>query len=131
MRFKRRKVLVADCHEDVLIRLEKLLEDEGYDTATAWSAEDVLALVDSEEFDVIVVNEYMPDADCEDILRMLRVAAPAARCIVMQPSAPRITDIGLLRRLGARDVVCKYSSDDFIQAVHNCFAPYPMARVAT
>jgi CheY-like chemotaxis protein len=45
-----RKILVADCHEDVLIVLEKLLEHAGFDTTTVWTARDALNLVDSLAF---------------------------------------------------------------------------------
>jgi hypothetical protein len=34
----RKRILLADCHEDVLINLEKLLEDAGFETTTAWTA---------------------------------------------------------------------------------------------
>ncbi len=47
MKTSRKKVLVADCHEEVLIALEKMLEDAGFDTTTVWTARDALKLVDS------------------------------------------------------------------------------------
>ena len=46
MTTQRKKILVADCHEDVLIVLERLLEDAGFDTTTVWTARDLLRLVD-------------------------------------------------------------------------------------
>jgi len=32
MKPSRKRILVVDCHEDVLIILERLLEDAGFDT---------------------------------------------------------------------------------------------------
>lgn len=55
MKTARKKILIADCHEEVLIALEKMLEDAGFDTTTAWTARETLALVDSQVFDLVLV----------------------------------------------------------------------------
>lgn len=34
MKTLRKNILVADCHEETLIALEKILEDAGFDTTT-------------------------------------------------------------------------------------------------
>lgn len=36
-------MLIADCHEEVLIALERLLENAGFDTTTAWIGRDARA----------------------------------------------------------------------------------------
>ena len=72
MNTSRKRVLIADCHEEVLIALEKMLEEMGFDTTTVWTAKDALRLIDSEVFDLVLVNEYLPDADCEDLLKALQ-----------------------------------------------------------
>ena len=120
MNSPRKKVLVADCHEEVLIALEKLLEDAGFNTTTAWTASDALRLLQSEVFDLVLVNEYLPDAECEDLLRALRKRGAHVPCIVMQPSAPEMTDFRALRALGARDVVCKYAYRQIVEVVSEC-----------
>ena len=105
----RKRVLVADCHEEVLIALEKLLEDAGFDTTIVWTAADVLKQLDLQTFDLVLVNECLPDAECENLLKALRKKGSQVPCIVMQPSAPEITDFADLQALGARGVVCKYA----------------------
>jgi DNA-binding response OmpR family regulator len=120
MNTPRKKVLVADCHEEVLIALEKMLEDAGFDTTTAWTAKDALRLVDSEVFDLVLVNEYLPDAECEDLLKALRTRGAQMPCVVMQPSAPEITDFTSLQALGAHDIVCKYAYRQIVEIVSEC-----------
>lgn len=120
MRTLRKKVLVADCHPEVLIALEKLLEDAGFDTTTVWTAGDALRLVESQSFDLMLVNEYLPDAECEDLLKALRKRGARMPCIVMQPSAPEITDYRGLQQLGARDIVCKYAYRKIVEVVSEC-----------
>jgi DNA-binding response OmpR family regulator len=121
-RTQRKKILVADCHEDVLIVLEKLLEDAGFDATTVWTAKEALRLVDSHAFDLVLVNEYLPDARCEELLKELHRRGEPVICIVMQPGAPERTDFTGLEALGARDVVCKYAYRQIIETVSECLA---------
>jgi DNA-binding response OmpR family regulator len=130
MKTARKKVLIADCHEEVLIVLEKMLEDAGFDTTTAWTAKDALRLVDSQVFDLMLVNEYLPDAECEDLLKALRKTGAETPFVVMQPSATEITDSSGLRALGARDIVCKYAYRQVIEMVRKCLASDQKTRLA-
>lgn len=116
----RKRVLVADCHEEVLITLERMLEDAGFDTTTVWTAEDALSVLDSKSFDLILVNEYLPDAECEDVLNALHKKGTEIPCIVMQPSAPEITDFTHLEALGARQIVYKYAYRQIVKTVAEC-----------
>ena len=125
MKTQRAKILVADCDEDALIVLERLLEDAGFDTTTAWTAKDALKLVDSHVFDLVLVNKYLPDAECEDVLKALRKRSEPVPCIVMQPSAPEIKDFTQLEALGASDVVCKYAHRQLVEAVSGCLICEP------
>lgn len=120
MKTARKRILIADCHEEVLIALEKMLEDEGFDTRTVWTARDALRLLDSEAFDLVLVNEYLPDAECEHILKALQRRGGRTPCIVMQPSAPEITDFAVLESLGASDVVCKYRHRHIVEVINQC-----------
>jgi DNA-binding NtrC family response regulator len=122
MEAQRKKVLVADCHEEVLIALEKVLEDAGFETTTVWTAKDAIRLLKSQGFDLMLVNEYLPDAECEDLLKALHQKLADMPCIVMQPSAPEITDFTALEALGAREVVCKYAYRHIVEVVSECLA---------
>jgi CheY-like chemotaxis protein len=71
MKTTRKRVLIADCNDEVPTTLEKLLEDAGFDTTTVWTGKDVLKFMQSEHFDLLLINEYLPDAECEDLLHRL------------------------------------------------------------
>jgi two-component system, OmpR family, alkaline phosphatase synthesis response regulator PhoP len=122
MKTARKKILIADCHEEVLIALEKMLEDAGFDTTTAWTARETLALVDSQVFDLVLVNAYLPDAECEDLLKALQKKGAQITCIVMQSSAPEITDHAGLQALGAYQVVRKHAYRQVVESVGECLA---------
>jgi CheY-like chemotaxis protein len=116
----RKRILIADCHEDVLIILEKLLEDAGFDTTTVWTAKEALKLADSHAFDLVLVNEYLPDAECEDVLTALQKRGRQIPCIVMQPSAPEFVDFTRFEALGAQDIVCKHCFRRIVEIVREC-----------
>ena len=120
MKPNRKQILIADCHEDVLIVLERLLEDAGFDTTTVWTAKDALRLIDSRRFDLVLANEYLPDAECEVVLKALRKRAQKTPCIVMQPSAPEIGNFRRFEALGAKDVVCKRCFSRIVEIVSLC-----------
>ena len=122
MNAHRRKILVADCHDDTLIILEKLLEDAGFDTTTVWTAKDALRLLDSQVFDLVLINKYLPDAECQTLLNVLHKRCEAVACVVMLPSEPEITDFTSFETLGARDVVCKYAYRQVVETVSECLA---------
>jgi CheY-like chemotaxis protein len=117
MNAHRKTILVADCHEEGLIVLEKLLEDAGFDTTTVWTAKDALRLVDSRAFDLILINEYLPDAGCEEILKALQIRKKPPPRIVMQAGAPETVDFTRLEALGAKDIVCKHSFRQIVELV--------------
>ncbi len=115
-----KRILIVDCHEEILIVLERLLEDAGFDTTTVWTAKEALRLADSCAFDLVLVNEYLPDADCEDVLRGLQKRCGQIPCIVMQPSAPEMVDFTRFEALGAKDIVCKHCFRQIVELVREC-----------
>jgi CheY-like chemotaxis protein len=120
MKPSRKRILIADCHEDVFIILERLLEDAGFDTTIVWTAKEALKLAESHAFDLILVNEHLPDAECEDVLRALQKRGQQTPCIVMQPSAPEIVDFTRFEALGAKDIVCKHCFRQIVEIVREC-----------
>jgi DNA-binding NtrC family response regulator len=116
----RKRILIADCHEDVLIALERLLEDAGFDTTAVSTARDLLRLVDLHIFDLVLVNKYLPDADCEDVLKALHKRSGKVPCIVMQPSAREIVDFTRFEALGAKDIVCEHCFRQIVEIVRQC-----------
>ncbi len=122
MKSYRCKLLIVDCHEDVLITFERMLEDEGYDTTTAWAGQDALRAARNTVFDLVLVNEYLPDMNAEEFIAELRRGKTLAPCIVMQPSAVQITNTAQFVAAGAATVVCKWSHVKVLEAVHAHFA---------
>lgn len=117
MKTARKKVLIADCHEEVLIALEGMLEDAGFETTTAWSGRDALGLLQSQVFDLVLVSKYLPGVECEDILRILEQTGLGVPCIVLQPYTPESSELKAFRAVGACDVLCKYAYPQIVEVV--------------
>jgi CheY-like chemotaxis protein len=63
-----RRILLADNDEDVLVALERTLEDGGYATATALSHAEASKLVSQGTFDLCVLDDYLSDKDSIQVL---------------------------------------------------------------
>ncbi len=64
---RRKRVLTSDSDEQVLISLERLLENEGIKTVTTWSAQQALELLDGQCFDLLFIGDNSADLALEQI----------------------------------------------------------------
>jgi len=88
-RDNRSKVLIVDSDEDILIALERLLEDEGIRTTTTWSAQQALDLLTSNGFDLLLVGDHLSGVTCEELLRETQRRGLAASILVMESAGAR------------------------------------------
>lgn len=89
MEEQRKSVLVVDADEQLLIYVQRLLEDEGFDTVTCWTAEEAFDLLESRSFDAIVVGDHLPDSTCEELIREIQTRGVPASIVVMESVAKR------------------------------------------
>ena len=102
----RSKVLVVDFDEQVLIALERLLEDAGIGTATTWSAKQALELLRAEKFDVLVAGDHFGDFSCEQLLREAQQRGLGASILVMESGGTRTSSAAAhFASLGAAETV--------------------------
>lgn len=124
-----KSILIVDDDEHVLMALEALFESEGYVTTTAWSGHEALDLLRSRSFDLVLVDDYLPDLNSADILGQIQSMEIQPLVIIMQAKPTP----GALRRfvaLGACDVVGKWMPrHEISQAVRTCFAPAVLCRI--
>lgn len=118
MEGRRKRVLVVDGDERVLIALERLLEDESVDTTTTWSALEGLQLVRSGDFDVVLMGDNLPDLSCEQLLREMQRNAIRAAVLVMETASPRVPSIAsYFLSLGATATVRKWNLGETLDRV--------------
>ena|SRR5579884_2924564 len=123
MREARKHILIADTDEEILINLERILQDEGYETATAWSTEQVLKLVESTNVDLILVSEHPPELSCKQVLSFLQHGTANPPCIVMQSAVRHPFAEQHLLSMGAKATVNKWRNHEVIDAVRSHVTP--------
>ncbi len=120
MGINRKRVLIVDTDETVLISIERLLEEEGIDTTTTWDVREALAMLRSKRYDALVLAEHPPEISCGHILRQLRKSGDWTPAIVMQ-SAPRHPfETVYLQSLDTYAVVPKRDGNAIASAVRRC-----------
>ena len=101
-------ILIVDNDEDVLIRLERTLEAEGYSTTTAWSGREALSIARKSKFDILLVEEHLADMESTIVVDKLRHLQPRAFLLLMQASK-KITNSS--PHPGDK-AVCKWEDDE-------------------
>lgn len=118
----KKHILIADSDERVLIQLEKLLEDEGFETTTASTTTETMNLLRKSHFDLLLVADHPPEINCERVLREFRPGEEAVPLLVLE-NLPRHPFAGAyLINLGARKIVHKWRLREVRDAVQGLIA---------
>ena len=127
---QRKKVLIVDNNEGVRGTLQSVLGRVGSDTRTTWSGHEALELLASEEFDVLVVDDYLPDLHCSEFLNLVGKLPVQPWIVVMQASMPTTKDFLRYASLGAFSVVRKHHITEVCKAVSSCCADEPLVKTS-
>lgn len=119
---QRKSILVVDDDEHALIVLEALLENTGYDTTTAWSEQSALELLRSRKFDLVLLDDFLPDCR-EGFLTQMERLGIRTPVVVMQSTQPTLHATVRFASLGASDVVSKWSLGELLKAIGSCLFP--------
>jgi DNA-binding NtrC family response regulator len=99
-----RRILLLHYDEQVLIELERLLEDMGIETTTTWDMAEAVELASTRHYDLMVVGEHSPEVSASAMLRELQCRCPSLPCVVVQSRQERL-DAEYYYSLGAAGVV--------------------------
>jgi CheY-like chemotaxis protein len=115
----RPQILIVDDDENVLIALERVLESEGYCTVTAWSGREALQVLSKADFDLLLVDEQLPDLDVRDLFGDLQRKLPQAYCLLLRPQSqgakpPLLPEI--------HEAVCKWEHGEITAKIRSYLA---------
>jgi CheY-like chemotaxis protein len=99
-------VLVVDDDEVIRTGLERLLSRQGYAISTATTAEEGLAQLEQQHYDLVLTDFQMPGMDGLELLGRIKQASPDTPVIMITGHAETDTVIQALRR-GVSDFVTK------------------------
>jgi len=118
------KILIADNDEEILLGLERALEDEGYSTATAISHGDASKMLSRETFDLIILDDYLSDKDATQLLTELQGSDVAPLVIVTYHRYPSRDDQARLLSLGVCALIDKHAYSVLVRKVDRLLCPY-------
>jgi CheY-like chemotaxis protein len=77
-----KRVLVVDNNDEESQVLASILDGAGYRPTTTWSGLEALELLESQEFDIVLVSSYLPDPYVGDFFdRFNRL--PVRPCVIV------------------------------------------------
>jgi len=117
---RRKKILIVDNNERTLGTLQSVLGTRGFDARTTWSGREALALLESQEFDVLLVDDYLPDLHSSEFLNRVGKLPVQPWIVVMQASTPTTKVMRQYALLGVFSVVRKHHIAEVCKAVSSC-----------
>src|SRR5512133_1240223 len=118
MQGSRKRVLIVDSDEQLLMRLEHLLEDEGLETTTTWSAAEALDLARRQPYNVLVAGDRLMDLKCEELLRELQRDGDTAPVLILDSAVSQVPSIAsYFLSLGAAGTVRRRKLDEVLEKV--------------
>ena len=100
------KILVVDDEISIIEVLKALLKREGYSVKTASSADEAMAALEKEQFDLMISDIRMRPVDGLELLRLAREVQSHLAVIMMTAYAAVETAVDAMKR-GAFDYICK------------------------
>jgi CheY-like chemotaxis protein len=100
------RILVVDDHAHLAENIAEILENEGYQTRVAISAEQALDTLDRDEIHALITDYRLPGLTGAQLIREMRLRGSQIPAVVMSAYSDEET-IAVARAAGAREVLTK------------------------
>jgi DNA-binding NtrC family response regulator len=110
-------VLIVDNDDHVLKALGKLLETGGFHAHTTWSGHEALAWLQSRQFEVLLVGDYLADLHSTDFLKRVGKLRRPPAMVVLQSGTPTPAEVRRYSSLGAVAVASKGSLGEVLPMI--------------
>lgn len=94
-----RRVLIADDEPNIVMSLEFLMEQSGYEVQVARTGDEALAAVETFEPDLVLLDVMMPRKNGYEVLQAIR-ANPARRAVKVVLLTAKGRDVDVEKGLG-------------------------------
>jgi CheY-like chemotaxis protein len=119
-------VLIVDNDDRILCKFQQLLEDTGFNTTATWSGHEALGLLRSGVFDVLLVDDYLPDLHSHNFLERVHRLPIQPSIVVMHNEPAKPDDLQCYETLGVAQLVDKRNPLGVCEAVSFCHAEQPL-----
>ena len=111
------RVLLVDDDRQTRLKLSRNLESEGYSVSVAQGGRQALDMLESESFDLIILDILMPEVDGFTVLSQVKATPALSEIPVVVISAVDDPDsIEKCRQLGAAEYLIKPVSAEHLNA---------------
>lgn len=101
-----KRILIVDDDHSICLGLSLALNELGYELETAHSGEDALSAIENKNFDIMLLDIWMPGIGGMEVLRRIKLNAPQIR-VVMMTAHGGIESAVAAMKLGAVDFIQK------------------------
>jgi DNA-binding NtrC family response regulator len=121
-------ILVVDDEKNMRASLQTMLKDEGYAARTIESAEEAIALLESEEFLMVITDARLGGMSGYDFLRKIRAQWRDLPALMLTAYAtPKLAVEAI--QAGAMDYLAKpFAPEELLHAVGRCAERYRLLR---
>lgn len=95
------KLLIVECDDHTNGRFQEIFAARGFDTCGTWSGHEALKVLELAEFNIVLVDNYLPDLYVGDFLERLSRLRVLPTIVVMHQSLPTAWELGLFASVGA------------------------------
>jgi signal transduction histidine kinase/AmiR/NasT family two-component response regulator len=113
------RVLVVDDEAEVLRAIGDLLRHDGHEPTLCGDAGDAIALIEQQEFDLVITDLGMPGLSGWDVARIVKLRAPRASVAMITGWSDRI-DPAYAKTNGVEGVIAKPFRLDDLRRVMRC-----------
>ncbi len=111
-------ILVVDDEEVVRRSYARALAGEHCSVAMVWNGEEALQVMGQHPFDVVLLDQRMPEMDGMEVLKTIKERWPESE-VIMITGYPAVESAKQAVRLGAYDYLAKpVGPDEVINATH-------------
>jgi len=102
-----KRILIIDDEEDFLSALEKVLTENGYEVVKAADGENGLAMVKSEDPDLVICDVMMPKISGHDVLKLIRQEISGDVPVIMLTAVDDFKSVEKAYEREANFYICK------------------------
>jgi DNA-binding response OmpR family regulator len=119
------QILIVENDERLLDTLETMARNEGFEARTTWSGREALALLQSQPFDLVLVDNHLPDIYYGEFLKL--ASRHTRSLVVMQGGRPLPRSVRRDKTLGASAVVDKHDPRQLRQLLAAQHVRHPLS----
>jgi len=116
----RNRILIVDVDERILLDLQRILEDAGFDTTITWDGGEAQAILRDHDFQLLMLCDHPPELIPNDFLSQLSSHRTLPRCVILRSPGER-SSLSPGKFPSGLSAICKRNYDEVLRTVEAQF----------